>query len=338
MKIFTYLFSLISFYANAQLEKGDLAIVGFNSDSSPDRMAIVALAEIPSGQTIYISDFRWLNSGAFNATGTTEGAITWSTSSTVPAGTILNITFSSDGTPTIGGDLSAYGSVSTTGWTSSSSATVSGGDNWFIYQGASPSSVPTNWVFGWNNWSTNTHGQNSWMSTGTPSATTSYLPPNLTNGVNAIALSGVSGGSHNDNMVYTGVQSGDKATVLTAICTTSNWNGSETVLQDLSVGGTNFTGTQPIFTISGTLSISSPHIGDKVLIYPNPTSKIVNIDLNISKGVSINVYNGLGQIIKSDTNVKTNKYQLELIGNQQLYFVEIIDSQGNKAYSKILKK
>lgn len=241
-------FLFISSNIYAQLELGDIAIVGFNSDSSPDEMVILSLAEIPANETIYISDYRWLSSGAFDATGITEGAITWNTTSAIPAGTILNITFSSNGSPIIGGNLTDYGTVSATGWTSTNSATTAGGDNWFIYQGTSSSTVPANWIFAWNNWSTNTHGANSWMSTGNPSSTTSYLPSAFTNGVNSIALSGTtsSGGSHYDNMVYNGTESGNKATILTAICNIANWNGSETVTQDLSVGGTNFSGTQPI--------------------------------------------------------------------------------------------
>ncbi len=222
----------------AQLETGDLAIIGFNSDTSPDQLAIVALADIPSGQTIYISDLEWTGT-SWDAASTTDGAITWTTTSIVPAGTILNITINN---VAIAGDLSSYGTVSKTNWTSTSSSVTSGGDAWFIYQGTAPTAIPTNWVFGWNNWSTGTHGAHAWVTSGTTSSTTSYLPADLTNGTNAIALSSTvpNGGSHRDNMRYTGVISGDKATILAEIVNIANWTGDETVTEDLSAGGTNF--------------------------------------------------------------------------------------------------
>lgn len=57
----------VVFNVNAQLAQGDIAIVGMNSDTSPDELTIVTLAAIPSGQTIYISDYPW-DGAAFDAT------------------------------------------------------------------------------------------------------------------------------------------------------------------------------------------------------------------------------------------------------------------------------
>ena len=162
------------FYGHAQLDLGDLAIVGYNSDISPDEIAFVALAKIPVGQTIYISDYGWTGS-AFSTSSTTNGAITWTITTEVPAGTLLNVMISTG--PTISGDLSTYGTVSGTGWTGSAAAVpvASGGDSWLIYQGASPTAVPTNWVFGFANWSTSsgtTAGE--WRTSGSATTTTSY--------------------------------------------------------------------------------------------------------------------------------------------------------------------
>ncbi len=215
-----------------------MAIIGINSDVTPDQLAIVALADILSGETIYISDLEWLGS-AWDTPSTTDGAITWNTTSSISAGTILNITISSSG---ITGDLSTYGTVTTYNWTSTNSAVTSGGDAWFIYQGAAPNAVPSNWVFGWNNWSTSSH---AWVTTGSTSATTSKLHADLTNGTDAIALSNTvaNGGNQRDNMFYTGTTNGDKTTVLATITNTSNWTGDETTIQDLNSGGTNFPAT-----------------------------------------------------------------------------------------------
>ena len=109
---------LLSFFGlqlQAQLAQGDIAIVGFNSDISPDEMTIVVLAPIPAGQTIYISDYPW-DGAAFDATQVSDGVITWTTTTSVGAGTVIKITILSDGTLTIGGGLSAFGAVSASGW------------------------------------------------------------------------------------------------------------------------------------------------------------------------------------------------------------------------------
>ncbi|MEW7277696.1 Ig-like domain-containing protein [Aquimarina sp. 2201CG1-2-11] len=242
--------SLLNFYGYTQLAKGDLAIVGFNSDVSPDQMALVALANIPSGQTIHISDYPW-DGAAFNTSSTSNGALTWTTTSSVPAGTLLNITITTPGI--IAGDLTTYGSVSSTGWTGSVTAVAvaSGGDSWLIYQGASPTGTPSNWVYGFANWSTSSGtNPNEWRTSGSVSTTTSYLPTDLTLGTDAVAITTAAGG-HADNLVYGGTLTGDKATILAAISTHGNWSGSETAMQDISPGGANFPGTQPIFTVSG---------------------------------------------------------------------------------------
>jgi hypothetical protein len=250
--------SIFSYETKAQnsLNTGDIAIVGFNSDTTIDELAIVTLAEIPSGQNIYISDYAWDgNLNALDANGLIEGVITWSITTTIPAGTLFKVTInSSSGNPIIGG-LSFYGTASATGWTSLNSPTVSGGDNWFIYQGSN-ATTPSSWVFGFANWSTGLAGTNSWLTTGIPSSTTSYLPTALTNGVNAIALTGT--GSHADNMVYTGPTSGSKATLLGNITTPSNWAGDELIPQDLDANGTNFSGSNPVFSILPTFENSTP--------------------------------------------------------------------------------
>ncbi|WP_343858626.1 Calx-beta domain-containing protein [Fulvivirga kasyanovii] len=254
--LFVLLLTIAGYQAKAQLAAGDIAIVGVNSDVVPDEFAIVALADIPSGQTIYIGDYGWDGSGFANLTNGTEGVITWTTTSPIVAGTLLNFTIESPaGSPVIGGDLSTYGTVSATGWTLSSSAVASGGDNWFIYQGASPTSVPSTWIFGFANFSTDVGGTvtpGEWLPSGSPTATTSQLPAALTLGTTAVGLTTSINPPdyHKDNLVYTGTLVGDKASLLTSIGTRSNWNGSETVTQDITPGGSNFPGSNPVFTIS----------------------------------------------------------------------------------------
>jgi hypothetical protein len=271
--LLTILFLSVSPMVKAQLSAGDIAIVGCNR-LVPYELAIVALKDIPSGTTIYISDYPYANasSGFVNTSNTSEGAITWTTTSTVTKGTVLLIKISNvaTGTPTLSG---LPGTISITGWISGSTASTpvpAGGDNWFIYLGSSPTS-PSTFIFGWTNYATTTFGSaNGWLSNGTqnPSNTsTSELPPGLTNGTNAISLSWLtgSGGSHGDNNVYTGILSGTQAQILSAICSTSNWNHDEVTTYQLtsassgttqSGGSSYFTGSTP-FTIGSGCTMSA---------------------------------------------------------------------------------
>lgn len=83
---------MTSFSLKAQLSVGDLAVVGFNADSS-DYLAFVNFVEIPPHTKIYIRDDEW-NGSAFT---TGEGTLSWTSSSTViPPGTIVLLNFLSD--------------------------------------------------------------------------------------------------------------------------------------------------------------------------------------------------------------------------------------------------
>lgn len=78
------------------LGPGSIAFVGFNADGT-DGFAFVVLDEIPAGTTLYFRDDEW-NGSAFT---TGEGILAWSASSSVPAGTLVEITSSSADTPQV---------------------------------------------------------------------------------------------------------------------------------------------------------------------------------------------------------------------------------------------
>ena len=217
----------------ATLTVGAMALIGINADASPDELTFVVLEEIPAGETVYFTDYGW-NGTAFEIS-VADGTLEWNVTSTVPAGTILEVTI--DDSVITSTDMAAYGNIVKHGWTGAASAVASGGDNWFIFQGTGPTNPPTTFLFGFNNWSTGAHGSLGWQTTGSPSATTSYLPSGLTNGVNAVSNAET---NHYDNMVYTGTTTGSAATVLAAITDSTNWTGSEDTTQDISANGANF--------------------------------------------------------------------------------------------------
>jgi len=253
--------SIIGFasYSQAQISVGDIAILGVNSDALDanndplyNELTIGTLATIPSGQTIFISDFPYTDT-ALDSTGpsTSEGYIKFVTTTSIPQGTVIKFTI--NGNHVIGGGLSTYGTVTAKGWDidvdtdGTGDAIASGGDNWFIFTGSVK--TPT-FIYGYGNWGTGTLGTN-WMTSGTPSTTTSYLPATLTNGLTANLQTQINV-NHADNNVYSGIKSATKYNLLTAIATPANWTKSESVIQDITPGGSVLTGSNPILTIQPT--------------------------------------------------------------------------------------
>ena len=265
--VLTMMLCCISSLSHAQLATGDIAFVGVNSDPNPNELAILTLSPIASGQTILITDYPWNGTALSTVNTAAEGVITWTTNKIVPAGTLIKFTINVGAV--IGGGLSAFGSVTATGW--SGDAIASGGDNWFVMQGsiAAPS-----FIYAYANWSTGTYGVKTWLTTGPVNATVSYLPSSLSNGTTANIQSG-SLLYHFDNNVYTGIKTGTKAAILAAIANSTSWSGSEvdTEIKDLSPGGTNFPGTNPIFTVGSPASVST---------HPSSTSVCSNTNASFS--------------------------------------------------------
>ena len=267
--VLTMMLCCISSFANAQLVTGDIAFVGINSDANPNELAILTLSPIASGQTILITDYAWNGTSLETTNSIAEGVITWVTNTIVPKGTLIKITIGSGAA--IGGGLSAFGSVTATGW--SGDAIASGGDNWFVLQG---SIAAPNFIYAYANWSSASYGIKTWPSSGVtfPNTTVSYLPSSLSNGTTANIQSG-SPLYHFDNNVYTGIKAGTKSDILAAIANSTSWSGSEvdTEIKDLSPGGTNFPGTNPIFTVGSPASVST---------HPSSTSVCSNTNASFS--------------------------------------------------------
>ncbi|MBX9808135.1 MAG: cadherin repeat domain-containing protein, partial [Flavobacteriaceae bacterium] len=265
---FTLFFALIfvSYFGQAQtvLQPGDIAIIGVNFDTSPNyEITIVTLAPIVANTQIRISDY-WYNESTPNtltnvsaANGNpalkAEGGILWQPTAAITPGTVFKIEITK-GSNTVTG---LPGNVTVTGWTDPSptaSPGNPGGENWFIYQGSSITNV-SKFIFLWGNgFPFAINGINitagKFVTTGIGDlalVTVTYLPPSLTLGTNAIALTTVT--YHGDNNVYTGIRTGTKESILAEICNLNKWNHNETTPYDITPGGTIFNGLNPIFTI-----------------------------------------------------------------------------------------
>lgn len=197
------LFALVSAPAMAQttLAAGDIAIIGMNADGIDD-FAFVALVDLAAGTEITFTDSGWFAGGSFRGN---EGAIKYTASALVPAGTVIV------GDP----------SLPSGEWTNANDANVgnngfnlaTSGDQILAFQGSSAS--PT-FVAAVNN-----EGAGVWQADST-SSNDSALPTGLTDGTNAVAV------NEADNVEYTGGRNGDQATLLALINNNANWAGDNT--------------------------------------------------------------------------------------------------------------
>lgn len=343
------LLSIISSINAQTLSPGDIAIIGVNYDTSPNyEITIVALAPILANTQIRISDY-WYNESTPNtltniqASSSTaldsEGAILWQPTSAITAGTVFKISITKGGNTVSG----LPGNVTVTGWTNTAATTSpgnAGGENWFIYQGSTITNV-SNFIFLWGNAFTSSINSvpitaGTFVTTGSgniSSNSVTYLPPSLTLGTNAIALTTTT--YHGNNNKYKGIQLGTKTAILAEICDKSKWDFSETITYDITPGGTSFSGSNPIFKIQAPLGNTTFELSQKISIYPNPSAGLLNI--NTDTDASLQIVNQLGQTVKT-SKVKANEINTLNIENltDGVYFVNF--SYQTESYKLIIKK
>ncbi|MBH3339813.1 DUF4347 domain-containing protein [Pseudomonas mendocina] len=228
------------------LNAGDIVVLGWSAVS--DTITFATLVDIPAGTIIKITDWGWNAAGnAFTGSTTGDGLITWTTGSTIDAGTILNLFLGGTGDSqpttltnvTTNTDLSA--NILVSGYSTTDPMNIAG-DGVFIYQ---DSDANPYFIFGFNNSSgTNTDANNWNTSASFITLRDSTLPGGtgsqnaLSNGVNAIGLP--SGANQQDNVQYIGPTSvADRATWLARITNLANWSGDNTGSITTSVGTSN---------------------------------------------------------------------------------------------------
>ena len=240
----------ISARAQTVLTAGDIAVIGMNIDETVpnQRWAFMTMRSIAAGTIIHFTDKGYDGStGQFRAPAAianqeNDGYMTWQLPATITAGTIIRATNN-----TINGSTAGV-----TGALGNNSFGFNGaGDQIIVYQGTSGTAVGATFIYAFNNGQHSDYGApGNWITTGTITADyLSYLPPALTNGSTALALTYNIGtgnpqasspvGSANygfDNVYYGGITTGTKAQLLTAIGTPSNWAGDNANPFNLSAG------------------------------------------------------------------------------------------------------
>ncbi len=177
--------------------RGGLAIIGYQSDT-PDRIAFVALSDIPSGTSIRFTDSGWQASGSFRIN---EGGIEYTAPSNLPPGAVVAFT----------APPASPWAANNTGF-SASLALATDGDQILAFTNtvAAPGFIYACTA-------------NAAGFTDATDANTTALPTGLTNGVTAVSIGDV------DNGYYNGPLSGSAEELRVHISTATNWLTSGSV-------------------------------------------------------------------------------------------------------------
>ena len=262
--VICFFFLLVGTISQAQttLAAGDIAFIGVNTDKNGSTIgygfSVVFLKDVSSGTTLSITDNGWIDASSSFRSESGDATLIWTATRDVSAGEILHVKTTAVNGSTIS-PIPSIGSISATAFV------ISGiGDQIFIYQG--PSSNPT-FITGihWNLEPTST--ELNWDDGATVNLynTTSDLPDQLTNGVNAIWVYNTAGTTpalkERDDFRYksTALTTGSPTELCTAINTLINWDvdltGSTPFLLDpfpctFTVTTGNFAPTASSFTAS----------------------------------------------------------------------------------------
>ncbi len=236
------------------LAAGDIVVLAYQADN-PDQFVFFVMADINPGTRISFTDNGWNGAASTPALSSNENTIVWEAPLTgVEAGTVITFTDGSDFS--LGAKISG-----------SFNGASASGDQLLIYQGTSSS--PT-FIFGFST--------NTWITTGTPTSNTSYLPPGLVNGVSARDFA-----SHQDNSYYTPVSTTGTsvAEIRAAILDVANWTRGGTRYPSLPAWDfiLNENPTDPLFTDATMNAVLSDHPGGvKRLSFTGLPSRVYGIE------------------------------------------------------------
>jgi VCBS repeat-containing protein len=288
--------------ATSTLTSGDIVVISIQTDS-PDEFRFVPLVDLEAGTTISFTDNGW-STDAFRAN---EGNILY----TVPSGGVTkgtNIIYNQSGTDNFTNNTSNI-------------SLSAGGDQILVYQGEADN--PT-FIF-----AASTHST-VWGS-GSDDSNQTDLPSGLTDGVNAITLGAGDGPETEfDNIYYSGIISGTKEELLSAVANVDNWTGSQTVAEAITSDFTvTETSSSPVIEITAptdgaTLASTTASVTVSVSTTDFAVGAIdAGLDGHIHWSIQENSDAAVDQAMKYDTNDETISVTA---GNSYTVFMELRDN------------
>lgn len=141
---FFMLFALMGFHqtatAQTSLAAGDIAIIGFNTNTTPDDMVILVLKDLSAGTVFYVNDNEVLTAGgsAFADLNEAEASFTVKAGQSISKGTVIVLPW--------GGGLT---STTTYDWNVTAGAGLGNGEEIYIYNASSITATSaTSFIFG----------------------------------------------------------------------------------------------------------------------------------------------------------------------------------------------
>jgi len=94
----------------------------------------------------------------------------------------------------------------------------------------------------------------------------------------------------------------------------------------------------PPYSFSSTLVIDN-YFNQSIVLYPNPTSKSINLELtNLHEAIIVNLRDLSGKLITTKKYYNTNNITFEIDQSPGIYIIEITNQEGVSAIYKIIKE
>lgn len=299
--------------AQTALTPGDIAFLSINSSGTVDKFSFVLLTPVLSSTQVHFTDRGWNEGiGFFDAPG--DSLFTWTATSNLPAGTIVEV-------ETFNGNQLPNPSVGTA--TGNHMLVSIAGDQLFAFQGTEQN---PQFIAGISfNMSTLGQPGNEFDGAATSNATTG-LPSALTIGVNALHVYDPVTFEQQNNSGYNGtITTGDKATILAALNNIDGWDTEPDVEVII-----------PPITIEVDLPTSVENsLAEVITVSPNPASEYFTIK-GLDKVATVTVYDSTGKAVlntQADSNTTIGVAHLP----SETYVIEVALAAKSARYKLIIR-
>lgn len=251
--------ALLLGYAQAQttLAAGNIAFTAFDFSPSVntgtvDTFSFVLLTPISSGTKISFTDQGYQGNNTWQAAGSTESAITWTSGTALPTGTEIYIVGLSAYTYNAASGTSVTnGTVAVTAGSTSTGLSLSfAGDQIIAFQGGNGSITGSGayCIAGINSFYTSGSSSASWNTDAASGPNASLMPPGLTGGTNAFYTGAATGTTSpvSGKFNCTGVPASSATNIRTAVMVPGSWTLSTSAGSQYS--GCTFLASTPVIT------------------------------------------------------------------------------------------